>query len=176
MNDLMVDIETLGTGPNSVILSIGAVEFDPVTGKTFDGFFIKINSKDCYKHGLQSDIDTIVWWIKQKPNLHDFGQGYNLKYSLEQFIYFIITHRADNIWANSPSFDLVILKNAFNKVDLQAPWNFRDEKDVRTVSSLFPEIKQNCEFIGERHNSIDDCKHQIRYLCQMLNKIKGIQK
>ena len=33
MQHVMVDIETLGTGPDAVIKSLGAVDFDPQTGE-----------------------------------------------------------------------------------------------------------------------------------------------
>ena len=40
----MIDIETLGTMPNSVILSVGAVKFDPFkSDEPFDGRHWKID-------------------------------------------------------------------------------------------------------------------------------------
>lgn len=33
MNDISFDLETLGTAPNALILSIGAVQFDRKTGE-----------------------------------------------------------------------------------------------------------------------------------------------
>ena len=34
----MIDIETLGTGANCVVLTVGAVKFDPGTAKNYSGF------------------------------------------------------------------------------------------------------------------------------------------
>jgi DNA polymerase III epsilon subunit-like protein len=41
--DVMLDIETLGNRPYSIILSIGAVEFDPRTGNMGNEFYVLID-------------------------------------------------------------------------------------------------------------------------------------
>ena len=43
MNNLMIDIETLGTNSNAVVVSIGAVLFDPYTGDTCGEFYHKVS-------------------------------------------------------------------------------------------------------------------------------------
>ena len=63
MSNLMLDIETLGTGPNSVILSIGAVEFDE-TG-VISKFYEAIDPESCTDWGLQIDARTVLWWMDQ---------------------------------------------------------------------------------------------------------------
>mgnify|MGYP002792717163 CR=1 FL=1 len=39
MKHIMVDIETLSTAVNAAVLSIGAVEFDPMSGKIEREFY-----------------------------------------------------------------------------------------------------------------------------------------
>ena len=56
---VMVDIETLGTGPTSVVLSIGV--FSPQF--TFHEY-VDIDSQLTY--GAQVNADTILWWMKQR--------------------------------------------------------------------------------------------------------------
>jgi hypothetical protein len=43
--DVMLDLETLSTRPNSVILTIGAVKFDPFGGEidTDKGLYYRVN-------------------------------------------------------------------------------------------------------------------------------------
>ncbi len=62
--NVMIDIETLGTRSNSIILSIGAVNFD-ITGNhevdesglnTFHKF---ISTYSCIEHGLVYDQSTL---------------------------------------------------------------------------------------------------------------------
>jgi len=39
---VMLDIETLGIRPESVILTLGAVKFDPyIPGKIYDGLYLR---------------------------------------------------------------------------------------------------------------------------------------
>ena len=44
---LMLDLETMGTKSNSAIISIGAVEFDILTGKTGREFYRNVSLQSC---------------------------------------------------------------------------------------------------------------------------------
>ena len=57
MNDLMIDLETLGTGPTAMILAIGAVRFDLVSGKIDDNPLMDTRVEQQY---LRSAIDAIL--------------------------------------------------------------------------------------------------------------------
>ncbi|EQB5416190.1 3'-5' exoribonuclease domain-containing protein, partial [Escherichia coli] len=47
----MIDTETLGTGPDAVIFAIGAVFFDPFTGKLGKQFEKLIDPVDSERNG-----------------------------------------------------------------------------------------------------------------------------
>ena len=64
MSRIMVDLETLGTAPGSVILSIGAVRFDVEKG-LLDEFYVNIDVESSQRLGLTIDGDTVMWWLKQ---------------------------------------------------------------------------------------------------------------
>ena len=51
MNDLMLDIETLGTTYNAVVVQVGAIYFDRLTGDIDAGICLNISIDDCLKHG-----------------------------------------------------------------------------------------------------------------------------
>lgn len=51
------------------------------------------------------------------------------------------------------------------------PWDFRKERDVRTLVSFPPEIKENFPSVGVHHNGIDDCKFQIGYCVEIWRKL-----
>ena len=61
---VVVDLETLSTRPNSCIVSIGAVAFN-LQEAILDEFFINVDASDCRSHGLHIDRNTIEWWKKQ---------------------------------------------------------------------------------------------------------------
>ncbi len=65
MNHLMIDIETLSTQPNAVICAIGAVFFEPSTGKTGPSFYQTIDPRTSQNRGAHISADTVMWWLRQ---------------------------------------------------------------------------------------------------------------
>jgi DNA polymerase III epsilon subunit-like protein len=61
----MLDLETLGTGNNACILSIGAVKFDPFGEGLQDDsrFEVFIDPQSCTDAGLVIDASTVMWWM-----------------------------------------------------------------------------------------------------------------
>lgn len=168
---IMVDIETMGNKSNSAIVSIAAVEFNLETGKTgkMSPFYQKISLQSCLDAGLKVNADTVLWWMKQNETarleLADNKNTYFLAQGLQNLSEYL---RACNItesqiWGNSARFDLGLLSDAYNIVNLPIPWLFRNERCVRTLVSFNPSIKDSYSFEGVVHNPIDDCLHQIKY-------------
>jgi hypothetical protein len=168
MKNIMIDIETLGTKPNSVILSISAVGFDLNTGTTGSIFHQNIDINSCIKEGLNISPDTFFWWLNQnkeaQENLTDHT-GDSLRSSLRRFAIFVndCFPKDVNVWGNSARFDLGLLEAAYTACGYKIPWNYYNERDVRTLVSFKPEIKAQMLFEGTKHYGIDDCKHQIKY-------------
>ena len=170
MNNVMIDIETLGKHSRSVITTIAAVSFDIETGEIGKSKYIEIDINDSIKQGLEVDGDTIIWWLKQpnasRKNIHSPKESYKLKDSLSILTKFLnsIAPKDDLIiWGNSAKFDLGILSDAYRILDFEIPWIFYNERCVRTLAKLKPNIKKNTIFDGVRHNPIDDCLYQIKY-------------
>jgi len=59
MNNLMIDLETMGTGPNSLVIAIGAVFFEPETGELGEEFYINIDWQSGIDAGLEMNADTV---------------------------------------------------------------------------------------------------------------------
>ena len=79
------------------------------------------------------------------------------------------------VWGNGSSFDLGILGYTYTNCGIEIPWHFYNERDVRTIVALMPEVKKNMTNNGQCHNALADCKFQIAYLCEIfkvLNLIK----
>jgi hypothetical protein len=53
-----------------------------------------------------------------------------------------------------------MLEAAFDAIGMTEPWEYHQERDVRTLRSLpgVPEL----EMVGEEHDALDDAKHQAR--------------
>jgi len=170
---LMIDIETLGTGPDSVILTIGAQGFDPTSTLFTDATYYKRLDIDSQQDRSVND-DTIAWWSKQSQEAQDEAMGdgddrVSIKDALDELGKLIWKH--DIIWCNGASFDFPILDDAFVKNDLAVPWKYWNTRDTRTVYSLVPNLGK----LGNNHNALADCVNQIDMLQKAL-KLLGITK
>lgn len=169
----MLDIETGGKRPNSPILSIGGVEFDPSTGKLGREFYVAIDPADAFKFAV-ADGDTFRWWMGQGDAARAAAVGGRLLLSeaLNKLRSFYNDWRNVQVWANDPDFDCVIVSYAFTKVLGQdAPWSFWNTRSCRTVAELAG--KRPPKTSGVYHNALDDAKHQATWVSDMIRSIKG---
>jgi hypothetical protein len=161
---LMLDIETMATESFSSIISIGALEFDIETGETGKEFHVNVDLQSCMDLGLIVNASTIMWWMQQneqaRKDLIDV-KALHLSQALLEFSNFC--SRDYEIWGNSARFDCGILQNAYNRVGIPIPWDFRKERCVRTLVSFKPEIKKKFPSLGTPHNAISDCYYQVGY-------------
>jgi DNA polymerase III epsilon subunit-like protein len=179
-NHLMLDLETMGNKSNSAIVSIGAVQFDLETGELGKVFYSGVNLKSCLDIGLKINPDTLYWWLTQneQARLAVAKGGPDLDTVLDRFNSFLFDISEENIknlylWGNSARFDLGIFEDAYIACNTKVRWDFRKERDVRTLVSFIPEIKSRVqsENTGVEHNPIDDCKLQIKYCVEIWQKI-----
>ena len=137
MKHVMVDIETLGSAPGSVILSIGAVEFD-LKNTAKNTFYRRINLDSSILSGCTIDPDTVKWWSDQAYDaIHAafFVPGEVLLCdALPAFGQFVDKNTI--LWAKGPDFDCVMLKAVYDLLKLPVPWSFRNMRDVRTILTL----------------------------------------
>lgn len=164
---VMVDIETLGLDVGSAILSIGAVRFAP--GRVRDTAEWSISLASCQEHGLTIDADTLGWWLDQGPEAQEvLTGGDKLETVLTGFAEWF--GDADEIWANSPSFDCEMLEHAYGVTGLVEPWEFYQERDFRTLDSLSvaPEMEQE----GVEHDALADAVYQARVASETLERIE----
>ena len=137
MNHIMIDIETLGTRSNSVILSIGVIEFD--SSSITNGFEAVIDIDSCLQHGLIVEGGTIQWWMKQSDAARDiFRQnGEALPDALKRLTQHI-NWQDSLVWANGTDFDISILSNAYHKCSMPTPWEYNAVRDYRTIVKTMP--------------------------------------
>ena len=173
MNNIMLDIETLSTDFDAVIISIGAVRFDLSTGIKGDTFYRKIDKQSCVDVGLKINPETVDWWMNQdeKARQEFLSKSDRISISdalieLSEFI-----EQDDFVWSNGASFDLVILRSAYKACQIDLPWEFYNEKDVRTLAGLVPEVKENEPFVGVKHHPVSDCIHQIKYCSKVYQQL-----
>lgn len=174
MSDLMIDLETLGTGPNATILTIGAQGFDPFSDKYTDVTFYKRITTESQPNRTV-DEGTLEWWSQQSVEAQEEAMGDGpdrvaLKDALEELSK--IAFRHNRIWANGVCFDITMLENAMAEFEVACPWKFWQVCDARTVYKL-----GNAGTAGSRnsHNALEDCCVQIDMLQDVIKKF-GITK
>lgn len=178
MNNVMVDLETLGTTPGCVILSIGAVQFDEHTGATGEYFYEKISVESSQELGLTIDISTLNWWLSKDPNV--FTEALSGKKSLIQVLTLFseylnkiqLQHDDVYLWGNPARFEFGILAEAHKRAGFKLPWDTWLEVCFRTFIRKHRELRDSLPFLGDKHNPIDDCHHQILVVSKInqLNK------
>jgi hypothetical protein len=166
-NHLMVDIETLGTAPGSIILSIGAVVFDPLEGKLGEGFYLNLQVAPQEAAGLTTSPATVAWWSDQSPlaKLHLANpEPLPVTEVLETLASFYLKHGCERVWGHGATFDVVLLDRLFAAFAKVVPWKFWQARDTRTLFELTgTEVKRS---EGTHHYALDDAKRQAEAVCE----------
>lgn len=165
MPHIMLDIETLGKKPGCIILSIGAVEFNPFSDYVDMDFYEKINVFDSLMKGFSIDSDTLEWWKTQSDSAH--GEFLQDKQStcftaLENFAEYFICSEGGQVWCQGATFDVPILEEYFLRVNPGVPWKFWNVRDTRTVYDICKFDVNSIVREGTYHNALADAKHQVR--------------
>lgn len=166
----MIDIETLGLMPESVICSIGAVSFIPSHQDPYlDAFYL-----ECDINQLRGiDTDTLKWWNKQTIPLPIYGTQTLQSVLLDLNNWFKEQGKDVEIWANGTDFDVSVLYNAYRQYNLAPPWKYNDVRDYRTMSKMFPHIARPPK-AQDAHNALVDAKMQATHLSAILVHLNGM--
>jgi len=170
MNHVMIDLETLGSTPGCAILSIGAVEFDPVNLALGKAFYGVVSLQSCLAKGLSVEASTFYWWMKQSEQARNAitEWTFNIDQALMSLNHYL---PADcYVWSHGSSFDLAVLSVAYERCGQVKKWAFRNERDTRTVLDLAGMKMGQAE---GAHHALNDAKHQARVIMQALRKIHG---
>ncbi|WP_105457209.1 exonuclease [Escherichia coli] len=174
---LMIDLETMGKNPDAPIISIGAIFFDPQTGDMGPEFSKTI---DLDTAGGVIDRDTIKWWLKQSREAQSalLTDEILLDDALLQLREFIDENSGEffvQAWGNGANFDNVILRRSYERQGIPCPWRYCNDRDVRTIVELGKAIDFDARtaipFEGERHNALDDARHQAKYVSAIWQKL-----
>jgi hypothetical protein len=173
MINIMLDLETLDTAPDAAILSIAAVAFNRygnIAGK-FNAY-----TEDCTSGDSTTSMDTILWWMCQDGEARKLqveAERNTLVHTLKELSVFFESFDGKEVavWGNGAAFDNVILRRAYERNGLKAPWSYRQDRCYRTLAKLFPHVPMP-EFVGVKHDALADATNQARHLWEILKKIK----
>ena len=174
--DLMIDIETLAQTPDSVILSLGAVKFNPYSmNDPTDGIYFKIDVDEQLKLGRVVQNETLEWWTKQPEDVREEALSEHDRVSLDEVYRQLnkIVVGVDAVWAQGTVFDIGILENLYRQKGWPIPWQFWQIRDSRTVFNMFGDHRELNR--KGKHNAFMDAFEQSKAVQSIYNKY-NIQK
>lgn len=187
--NVAVDLETLGTTPGSIIVSIGAVKFTDdfphmqVLDDSMDGqmrhqmqneFYRVISVSSAGAVGLTFSHKTMAWWMRQgaqaRQALIDALEGGDHAQDIRQVMgdfkaWIEAGQTMDEIWAWG-QMDITMLTALYDRMGVADVWGgekpYKKENDARTlVTQLGLPLRDK---VGTHHNALDDAK----WLAQMV--------
>lgn len=170
LNNIMVDIETIGSAPSGIIVSIAAVKFN-FHNDDCEKFIVNCDVSSSKKLGMLMDASTIQWWATQPKSARDawMVNPQPITKALTDFKEFVGYNWKDAVfWANGSQFDFSILNWSFNATEIEPPWKYWNIRDARTAYSIFGLNLREFPRVGEYHNALDDCMTQIAALKSVL--------
>ena len=167
---LMVDLETMAVSPNAVVLTLGAVHFNPYGTGYSDKIYFRINIDD--QDALNREIDplTIEWWSKQDPAIMEEAFSSDNRVPLVDAInqFHKFAWGCSAFWSHGATFDLVILEHIYRSLNKPLPWNFWQLRDTRTLFDLGfdPDMPT-----GGKHDALEDAIRQAVGVQNMYRKL-----
>lgn len=165
LTHIVIDIETLSTKPNAVILSVACVPFVLEEHTLFNdllskGIYIKFDASDQIKK-YKRDVDkkTIDWWKTQpqevfnaevKPSKRDVDSLTGIT-TLSKFIGSIdgFNSKKSYVWSRGNNFDFPILQSLYEDLEIKLPYNTWTIRDIRTAIDIL--------------HGTDDGKYELKY-------------
>lgn len=173
MNSLMLDLETFGTIPGSVIRSIGAVAFDTHSDQLGVEFYANIEHESCLGFGLTVDAKTEAWWADQGPEAQAalLIDPKPLRQVVIAFDIWFAAFGQPLVWSQGANFDEPLWAAAIRSVGMTPPWKFWNARDTRTAYDMAELDYKAIKHSGTAHNALDDAKHQVQLVQMAYTKI-----
>ena len=166
--NVMLDLETMGTRVGCAIASLGAVEFDPMTGEPGKEFYQTVDLESCQAAGLHLDAGTVVWWLGQSEEARQalLKDPRPLGQVLVDFRAWLPTKSL--LWGHGADFDPPILVECYRVMGFKQPWERRNVRDTRTV------LAQASMEMGKHeglHHALEDAKYQAKRIAEAHRKL-----
>lgn len=131
---ISLDIETLGTRPGAVILSVALVRFSDEASVQ-----VNLNQQDQIDLGMSMDPTTVRWWAEQSREALDAAtvNPLPLAIALPYIADWIRWAGPDPlIWCHGATFDAPLLDDLYRRAGIPTPWPYWAVRDTRTLYDL----------------------------------------
>lgn len=159
--NVMLDLETLGTRPGCAVIAIGAVKFTSTS--LTERFYCRLPWVG------RIEPDTVRWWLSDevptaarleilKPATETIEEGL---LSFRDFV-------GDRpVWGNGADFDNAILQNRYGRFGIPC-WDHRQNRCYRTLRQLYSSVPKQPPKIP--HHALEDAISQARHAMNIFNK------
>lgn len=171
--DVMLDLETLGTKPGSAVIAIGAVFFNREKAHIGPTYHQAIDIASVLQYGFGVDGDTLKWWLGQGDDARQalLDDTEKLVPTLMDFAHFVTddidggVEEEVKVWGNSAAFDNVLLRTMYEGLNLRAPWQWWNDRCYRTLKKeRDPKMELAPKRTGTHHHARDDALFQTYHL------------
>ena len=136
----MLDIETLATTPDAVVMSVGVVKFDPHTGVPHNKTLWRPDIDEQTERDRHISDSTLEWWAKQPEHIQEDAFSDQGRIPVVEFMKELNRYCVgmEKIWCQGPQFDMLILENLYIQYGHHFGWQFWQVMDCRTLFQLMP--------------------------------------
>jgi hypothetical protein len=174
-NHAMFDIETMGFTHGCVVLTLGAVKFDPYNLlDPHTPLYVKIDVDEQTSRGRTIDDSTMEWWGKQPQSAQDEAFDENGRISMEETTNQLSKYLVgvDKIWAQGPLFDVCIMEHFYKMIGKPVPWQYWQIRDSRTIGDMGDYSAKTGN--KDAHNALADAYSQAIGV-QRIYKERGVK-
>lgn len=179
---IMIDTETLGTRPTSMILTLAATDFTPDTGVIHRKFYKRIDMNSYSgEPAFTFDPSTMIWWIElpdaARKEAFLAKPREDIRNVMAEFRDWCVEGGNFRVypWSHGASFDVPLIEFTMGTLGITPPWDFWNVRDTRTIYDLakiqLGKITLCVDIDLPQHHSLGDCIRQVEALKISLNKL-----
>jgi len=162
--DCMIDIETTDIKTSTIVLTVGAVKFDPCsTEEPFEKRHWVLEIDEQSAAGRTMSESTMEFWANQPKEVQEAAFTETGRIPLDTFFKELNKWMVGckSVWAQHPQFDLIILRDLYDQFGHHYNWPFWAEQDSATLFKLMP--KSPLKGINKAlHNAAEDAYWQAK--------------
>lgn len=175
-NHIMLDLETMGTGPDAAIVAVGAVRvFGVQTDSDPTEFYRRVDLQSAVGHGGVMDPETVLWWMRQSQQARNelLIESRDIAYVLGELAVWmrgnvdVSNLGPPVVWGNGAGFDNVLLRGAYRKCCRVVPWAFRDDRCYRTLKAISPGVPFHPP--ATPHHALEDARAQAEHMRRIVD-------
>jgi hypothetical protein len=183
---IMIDTESLGLAPSSVMTQFAAIAFpldDPETIlREIEEFLPAQPQMD---RGRTLEFDTILWLLGQPDKVRkimdenrgdDFDEVVALVRSVARKIEQVIEDSKGDyeIWMRRPQHDEPMIRSLFKLCGVAIPWKYDTVNDLASILNQAKVSKGEVDKTGTTlHTAIGDCRFQIRCYIEAMRRLRS---